>query len=317
MTKILVIGALGQLGSELTHALSVKYGNDSVIATDIRPPKVTPDYVFEILDVMDKEALGRLVKDEKVTQIYHLAAVLSAKGEKDPQWAWRLNMESLLNVLDVSRENKVEKVFWPSSIAVFGPSTPKDHTPQQTIMDPNTVYGISKLAGERWCEYYFEKYGLDVRSVRYPGIISYKAQPGGGTTDYAIDIFLQALKQGGYECFLAGDTRLPMMYIDDAIRGTIELMETPADKIMVRSSYNLGAMSFTPEEVAEEIKQRIGSFEIEYKPDFRQKIADSWPSSIDDSQARNDWNWTPEYDLSKLAVTMIGGIRELLDHHSV
>jgi nucleoside-diphosphate-sugar epimerase len=317
MTKILVIGALGQLGSELTQALSLKYGKESIIASDIRHPEETPEYCFEILDVMNKEALKSLVVDQQVTQIYHLAAILSAKGEKDPQWAWRLNMESLLNVLDVARDQQIKKIFWPSSIAVFGPSTPKILTPQDTVMDPNTVYGISKLAGERWCQYYIEKYGLDVRSIRYPGIISYKAQPGGGTTDYAIEIYLEALSNGNYTSFLSENSTLPMMYIDDAVRGTIELMETERDNITVNSSYNLGAMSFAPSEVAAEIKKHIEGFKISYAPDFREKIAASWPSSIDDTKAREDWSWKPEYDLARLTTTMLKGMKELLKQQSI
>ncbi len=317
MTKILVIGALGQLGSELTEALCNKFGRKAVIASDIRRPVDEPDYAFEVLDVMDRSALESLVSQNSVTQIYHLAAILSAKGEKDPQFAWRLNMDSLLNVLEVAKSHKVDKVFWPSSIAVFGPSTPKDNTPQKTVMDPNTVYGISKLAGERWCQYYFENYGVDVRSIRYPGIISYKAQPGGGTTDYAIDIFIQALAQKEYECFLEKDARLPMMYIDDAIRGTLELMDAEADQLTVRSSYNLGAMSFTPEEITNEIVKHIPDFTVSYAPDFRQKIASSWPSSIDDSIARNEWNWAHKYDLDKLCETMLTGMRGLLENKSV
>lgn len=317
MTKILVIGALGQLGSELTQALTKKYGKESIIASDIRQPEERPDYRFVVLDVMNKETLRALVIDQKVTQIYHLAAILSAKGEKDPQWAWHLNMDSLLNVLDVAREQKIEKVFWPSSIAVFGPTTPKNKTPQDTVMDPNTVYGISKLAGERWCQYYGEKYGVDVRSIRYPGILSYKVQPGGGTTDYAVEIYLEALSNGSYTCFLSENSTLPMMYIDDAVRGTIELMETDPRKITVRSSYNLGAMSFAPHEVAAEIKKHIEGFEISYAPDFREKIAASWPSSIDDTQAREDWGWQPEYDLARLTTTMLKGMKELLKQQSI
>lgn len=317
MAKILVIGALGQLGSELTQALCDKYGSDAVIATDIREPQTPAGCRFMVLDVMDKQALRELVTSESISEIYHLAAMLSAKGEKNPQAAWRLNMDSLLNVLDIARDEQVSKVFWPSSIAVFGPSTPKDNTPQQTIMDPTTVYGISKLAGERWCEYYFSKYGVDVRSIRYPGIISYKAQPGGGTTDYAIDIFLQALTAGKYECFLEEDARLPMMYIDDAVRGTIELMDADAGKLTVRSGYNLGAMSFTPEEISLEIMKHLDAFEISYAPDFRQQIASSWPSSVDDSAARSDWQWEPAYDLGRLCETMLKGMKESLENQSM
>nr|5Z75_A Chain A, Artificial L-threonine 3-dehydrogenase [synthetic construct]5Z75_B Chain B, Artificial L-threonine 3-dehydrogenase [synthetic construct]5Z75_C Chain C, Artificial L-threonine 3-dehydrogenase [synthetic construct]5Z75_D Chain D, Artificial L-threonine 3-dehydrogenase [synthetic construct] len=304
MMKILVIGACGQIGTELTVALREIYGNENVVASDIREPNEESG-PFEKLDVMDKERLEEIVEKHKITQVYHLAAILSATGEKNPLFAWDLNMNSLLNVLELAREGKIDKIFWPSSIAVFGPTTPKENTPQHTVMDPSTVYGISKLAGERWCEYYHEKYGVDVRSIRYPGLISWKTPPGGGTTDYAVDIFHKALEDGKYTCFLSEDTALPMMYMDDAIRATIELMEAPAENIKIRSSYNLAGMSFTPEEIAEEIKKHIPDFEISYEPDFRQAIADSWPASIDDSVARKDWGWKPEYDLDKMTEDML------------
>ncbi len=316
MEKILIIGAGGQLGTELTSALREKYGKDSVLATDIREIPAS-DGPFEVLDAMDADRLSELQSAYQFTQIYHLAAILSAKGENNPQWAWKLNMESLMNILELGRNSGLKRIFWPSSIAVFGPGTPRQNTPQNTIMDPTTVYGISKLAGERWCEYYFNKYNVDVRSIRYPGLISYKAEPGGGTTDYAIDIFRQGLLHGSYTSFLAEDTFLPMMYIDDAVRGTIELMDAPVDKITTRSSYNLGAMSFSPSELAEEIKKYLPDFSVNYSPDFRQAIADSWPDSIDDSAARSEWGWLPQYDLQKLTIAMIEGMKPLLQHESV
>jgi len=313
MTKVLVTGACGQLGSELTLALRSKHGTDSIIASDVREPSgELADGPFEKLDVMDADALKDIVTKHGITEIYHLAAILSAKGESDPQFAWRLNMNSLLNILELAKEENLNKIYWPSSIAVFGPNTPMQNTPQHTVMDPNTVYGISKLAGERWCEYYFEKYGVDVRSLRYPGLIGYKAKPGGGTTDYAVDIFYQALEQKQYECFLSEDTSLPMMYMDDAIKATIELMEAEKDQIKVRSSYNIAAISFTPKEIAEEIKKHIPELEISYNPDFRQKIADSWPDSVDDSAARNDWGWSHSYDLTKMTEDILAGLPELL-----
>lgn len=306
MIKCLVIGACGQLGTELTEGLRKKYGNEQVIASDIHlPEEGSQDGPFELLDAMDFEAIKKVVEKHQINIVYHLAAILSAKGEQNPPMAWNLNMKSLLNVLNLAKENNSIKIFWPSSIAVFGPTTPKDQTPQDCIMDPNTVYGISKLAGERWCQYYHEKYGVDVRSVRYPGLIGAKTLPGGGTTDYAVDIFYKALQGETYECFLAKDCALPMMYMDDAVKATIDVMDADTGSINVRSSYNLSAISFSPKELYEEIKKQIPETEIIYKPDFRQDIADSWPNSIDDSQARNDWNWHHDFDIEKLVEEMI------------
>ena len=307
MEKVLVIGAGGQLGVELTLALREKFGKDNVIASDIREPHalLAESGPFIQLDVMNSNAVAAVVKKESITQIYLLAAILSATGEKNPLWAWEINMKSLMNVLDICVEHKVAKLYWPSSIAVFGNTTPKDDTPQKTIIEPTTVYGISKYAGELWCQYYFEKYGLDVRSMRYPGLISWKSAPGGGTTDYAIDIYIEALKKQSYECFLSENTYLPMMYMDDAVRATLELMDAPKESIKNRMSYNLAAMSFSPVEIAAAIKKRIPEFTISYAPDFRQKIADSWPSKIDDSEARKDWGWKPEYDLEAMTDIML------------
>jgi nucleoside-diphosphate-sugar epimerase len=305
--KILVIGASGQIGVELTLALRKIYGNSSVVASDLREEndllKGTGPYVS--LDIMNKEMLHVQVIRQNITQVYLLAAILSATGEKNPNLAWNLNMQGLLNVLDIAKEEHLHKVYWPSSIAVFGSTSPRVNCPQQTIIEPTTVYGISKYAGEFWCNYYQHRYGVDVRSIRYPGLISYKSAPGGGTTDYAIEIFQEALEEKKYECFLGKDTYLPMMYMPDAIRGTIELMEAPAEKISVHTSYNLSSMSFSPEQLAAEIKKFIPEFNISYKPDYRQAIADSWPQSIDDSTARNDWGWKPEYDLKKMTKDMI------------
>lgn len=299
--RILVIGAGGQLGSELTQGLWKFYGKENVIATDIKQPKgIVAQGNFEILDVLKPKELFTFLQKNKFTQLYHLAAVLSATGEKNPNAAWKLNMDSLIHVLDAAVTLKIGKVYWPSSIAVFGPTTPKIMTPQYTIMDPLTIYGISKQAGERWCEWYHQKHGLDVRSLRYPGIIGWKTHPGGGTTDYAVEIFFKALAEKKYESFLKADTYLPMMYMDDAVKAAIELMETPGEKITIRSSYNIAAMSFCPSEIAEEIKKHIPDFEITYRPDFRQDIADSWPKSIDDSRARGDWGWEPEFDLARM-----------------
>ena len=302
MEKILVIGAAGQLGSELTKSLSVNFGSESVIATDLQESaRAKFDYChFEVLDVMNKEGLRNLVKNEKVTQIYHLAAVLSATGEKNPMFAWHLNMESLLHVLELAKEFKLDKVYWPSSIAVFGPNTPKINTPQYCVKEPNTVYGISKQAGERWCEYYFQKFNIDVRSLRYPGLIGYKSLPGGGTTDYAVDIYHKAIAGSKFDCFLKSDTSLPMMYMPDAIKATLDLMNAPRESVKIRSSYNLAAMSFTPKEIYESILPYYPKFEMEYHPDFRQAIADSWPDSIDDQCARNDWNWKPGFSLEEM-----------------
>ena len=309
--KILVIGASGQIGVELTLALRKIYGNANVVASDLREEnellKGSGPYVP--LDIMNKEMLHVQVIRQNVTQVYLLAAILSATGEKNPNLAWNLNMQGLLNVLDIAKEEQVHKVYWPSSIAVFGPTSPKKNCPQQTIIEPTTVYGISKYAGEFWCNYYHQRYGVDVRSIRYPGLISYKSAPGGGTTDYAIEMFQEAIEEKKYTCFLNKDTFLPMMYMPDAIRGTIELMEAPAEKISVRTSYNLSAMSFSPEQLAVEIKNYVPEFEADYKPDYRQPIADSWPESIDDSVARRDWGWNQEYDLAKMAAEMVGNLR--------
>ena len=299
--KILVIGAGGQLGSELTQALWNRYGKQNIIATDIKDPGgILTQGNFEILDVLNKKHLSEFIRKNSVTQIYHLAAVLSATGEKNPAFAWHLNMDGLIHVLDAAVEFRIEKIYWPSSIAVFGPNTPKVNTPQDTIMDPTTIYGISKLAGERWCNWYFNKHQVDVRSLRYPGLIGYKSKPGGGTTDYAVDIFFKAVKEKTYECFLKGDTYLPMMYMDDAVKATIDLMEAPAEKVKIRSSYNISAMSFSPEEIAAEIRKRVPGFSISYSPDFRQAIVESWPKSIDDSAARADWGWAHRFDLQKM-----------------
>lgn len=308
--KILVIGASGQIGVELTLALRKIYGNNNVIASDLREEnpllKGTGPYVS--MDVMNKEMLHVQVIRQGITQIYLLAAILSATGEKNPNLAWHLNMQGLLNVLDIAREEKLSKVYWPSSIAVFGPTSPKINCPQQTIIEPTTVYGISKYAGEFWCNYYFNRYGVDVRSLRYPGLISYKSAPGGGTTDYAIEIFHEALEEKKYQCFLNEDTYLPMMYMEDAIKATLQLMEAPASNIKVRTSYNVSGMSFSPKEISEEIKKHIPDFEITYKADYRQAIADSWPQSIDDTVARNDWGWQENYNLEKMTKEMVENI---------
>lgn len=302
MEKILVIGAAGQLGSELTKSLSDIYGGAQVIATDLNEAARSKfDYCqFEVLDIMNQEAAKDLIKKENVKQIYHLAAVLSATGEKKPLFAWDLNMKSLLFVLEMAREFKLDKVYWPSSIAVFGPNTPKINTPQYCVKEPNTVYGISKQAGERWCEYYFQKYNVDVRSLRYPGLIGYKSLPGGGTTDYAVDIYHKALAGEKFNCFLREDSYLPMMYMPDAIKATLDLMKAPLDSVKIRSSYNLSAMSFSPKDIYQTILKHYPNFKIEYNPDFRQAIADSWPDSIDDSCAQKDWGWKPDYDLNRM-----------------
>lgn len=309
-TRILVIGAGGQIGIELCEELNKIYGTFNVIISDIRPINALPNNVFEQLDVLDKNKLFEVVKKYQIKDIYLLAALLSATAEQKPEYAWKLNMEGLFNVLDLAKEKYIQKVFWPSSIAVFGPNTPKQNTPQYTVMDPNTVYGISKLAGERWCEWYFYKYNVDVRSIRYPGLIGWKSEPGGGTTDYAVHIFYDAIQHKEYTCFLKQNTMLPMMHLEDAVRGTIELMNAPAEKILIRSSYNLAAMSFTPQQLADEIKKHIPEFKMKYEPDFRQKIAESWPQSIDDSFARKHWDWKPHYDLEKLVINMLENIRK-------
>ncbi|HXB45787.1 MAG TPA: NAD-dependent epimerase/dehydratase family protein [Puia sp.] len=309
--KILVIGASGQIGVELTLALRKIYGNANVVASDLREEndllKGTGPYVS--LDVMNKEMLHVQVIRQHITQIYLLAAILSATGEKNPGLAWHLNMQGLLNVLDIAREEKLQKVYWPSSIAVFGPTSPKKNCPQQTIIEPITVYGISKYAGEFWCNYFHNRFGVDVRSIRYPGLISYKSAPGGGTTDYAIEIFHEALENKYYKCFLKEDTYLPMMYMPDAIKATIDLMEAPAEKITVRTSYNVAGISFSPKEIAEEIRKHIPDFKMEYAPDYRQSIADSWPQSIDDSIAHHDWGWVHKHDLSRMVTDMFENLQ--------
>jgi nucleoside-diphosphate-sugar epimerase len=314
MEKILVIGCAGQIGSELTLELRKIYGGSHVIATDIRhaPPDITDSGPFEILDVLDSSKLGLIVEHEHITQIYHLAAILSGNAEKRPLPSWDINMRSLINVLELAREVKLKKLFWPSSIAVFGPTTPRRNTPQFTIMEPNTVYGISKLAGERWIEYYYQKYGVDTRSLRYPGLISYKTEAGGGTTDYAVEIFYEAIRNKKYECFLSSETALPMMFMPDAIKATIDLMEAEASRLSLRSSYNVGGICFTPHALANEIRKHIPEFEITYKPDFRQAIADSWPDCIDDTVARRDWGLTCAYELPRMTEVMITEIRKKL-----
>ncbi len=303
--KILIIGAGGQIGIELAQELSINYGSSNVIAADIKPIAALQNNAFENLDVLDKAALLNIVKKHGITHIYLLAALLSATGEQNPEFAWKLNMQGLFNVLDLAKEKHINKVYWPSSIAVFGPTTPPANTPQYTIMEPATVYGISKQAGERWCEWYFKKHQVDIRSLRYPGLIGWKSAPGGGTTDYAVHIFHQALKTQTYTCFLKENTALPMMHMEDAIRATIEIMHAPAENIKIRSSYNLAGISFTPNQIAAEIKKHIPAFKIDYMPDFRQQIADSWPQSVDDTNARTDWHWQPKYDLTMLVNNML------------
>ncbi|AUC19605.1 NAD-dependent epimerase/dehydratase family protein, partial [Polaribacter reichenbachii] len=299
---ILVLGASGQIGTELTQKLRLVYGNNQVIASDIRVAneEIMTSGPFEIIDATNKEAILKVIQKYKVTQVYLLAAMLSATAEQHPQKAWNLNMNSLLAVLDLAKEKHIQQIYWPSSIAVFGPTTPKENTPQKTVMEPSTVYGISKVSGEFWCNYYHKKYGVDIRSLRYPGIISWKTKPGGGTTDYAVDIFFKAIKDKKYECFLSENTSLPMMYMDDAVNATIQLMMAKPEVIKIRNGYNLAAMSFSPKEIASEIKKYIPDFKISYNPDYRQKIADSWPASIDDSEARKDWNWQHNFDLETM-----------------
>lgn len=312
--KILVTGACGQLGSELTLELRSIYGDAQVIATDIALPKQTEfaeSGPFEMLDVLDRHHLADLAYKHEFNQIYHLAAVLSATGEKRPKFTWKVNMKGLENILDLALEKGIAKVYWPSSIAVFGPNTPRQYTPQHTIMDPNTVYGISKQTGERFCEYYASRYKLDIRSLRYPGLIGHKALPGGGTTDYAVDIFHKAIAGFPYECYLAENTNLPMMYMPDALQATLQLMQAPAEQIKIRSSYNVTAMTFSPANLAASIQQYVPDFQITYKPDYRQQIAESWPESIDDSQARQDWGWCPEYDLNQMTQDMLQNLRKM------
>ena len=305
--SILIIGACGQIGTELTLKLREINGNNAVIASDIHEgnDELMQSGPFEFVNAMDYDSILKIIKKYAINEVYLMAAMLSATGEKFPEKAWELNMSSLFNVLNLAKIGNIKKVFWPSSIAVFGPTTPKENTPQETVMEPSTVYGISKQAGERWCEYYFNKFGVDVRSIRYPGIISWKANPGGGTTDYAIEIFHKALLEGNYSSFLNEESKLPMMYIDDAIEATINIMEANKEKIKIRSSYNLAGISFTPEEISKEIKKVIPEFKISYNPDFRQNIADSWPKSIDDSKAREDWGWKHKIDLEKMSEIML------------
>lgn len=314
--KILVIGAGGQLGSELTLELWSRFGKQNVIATDVKDPGgILARGNFELLDVMNQQQLRDFIRKNSVNQIYHLAAVLSATGENDPKFAWRLNMDGLMHVLDAAMEFRIQKLYWPSSIAVFGPNTPRDNTPQHTIMDPTTIYGITKLAGERLCAWYHKKHGVDVRSLRYPGLIGFKAKPGGGTTDYAVEIFFKAIKEKRYVCFLKPDTYLPMMYMDDAIKATLDLMDAPAEKIKIRSAYNISAMSFSPEEIASEIARIIPDFSISYQPDFRQEIAESWPRSIDDSVARTDWSWKPRFDLRGMVEDILQRLPKWMNEH--
>lgn len=315
MEKIMVIGAAGQIGSELVFELRKHYGNGNVFATDIKPAPedIMEGGPFQILDVMDDKQLIHFIIRHKITQIYHLAAVLSGNAEKLPVQAWNINMDSLMNILEVAKMvEDVKKVFWPSSIAVFGPTTPRVDTPQLTVMEPITVYGISKLAGERWCDYYYNKYGVDVRSLRYPGLISYKTEAGGGTTDYAVEIYYEAIRNQKYESFLTNHTALPMLFMPDAIRATIDLMEAERSKLTIHSSYNLGGISITPDEVAAEIKKHIPEFKMSYNPDFRQQIADSWPQSVDDSIAKMDWGFNSEYDLEKMSKIMLKEIGKKL-----
>lgn len=313
--KILIIGACGQIGTELTARLREMHGSEMVVASDIREGNtdLMRSGPFEILDAQDEPNIRRIVGEYEIKQVYLMAAMLSATAEKAPMKAWNLNMDSLFHILNLAKEGTIDKIFWPSSIAVFGPTTPKQDTPQTTIMEPTTVYGISKQTGERWCEYYHRKFGVDVRSIRYPGIISYKTLPGGGTTDYAIEIFHEALRNKKYISFLDQHAELPMMYMDDAIKATVEIMTAPTEDIKVRSSYNLAAISFTPDILAEEIKKHIKDFSIAYEPDFRQGIAESWPSSIDDTAARKDWGWKHDFDLDRMTRTMLKGVEESLE----
>ena len=305
--NILVIGSSGQIGSELVLELRKIYGNSSVIASDIIPSsdEITSSGPFEILDVTDSKKLLEVVKKHDISQVYLLAAILSANAEEKANLAWSLNMSSLFNVLNLAKEGVIRKMFWPSSIAVFGPNTDKINTPQFAITEPNTVYGISKLAGERWCEYYFNKFNVDVVSLRYPGLIGWKSLPGGGTTDYAVEIFHEAIKNKKYNCFLKKDSTLPMMYMSDAINATLKIMTTEAKNVKIRSSYNITGVSFSPKEISDEIQRNISEFSITYTPDFRQKIADSWPNSIDDSHAQKDWKWKAEFDLPKITSDML------------
>ncbi|MDR0969217.1 MAG: NAD-dependent epimerase/dehydratase family protein [Lentimicrobiaceae bacterium] len=314
MERILIIGCSGQIGSELTLALRKVYGNEHVFATDIKQPAtdITESGPFQILNVLDYDALLNFVQKNNITQVYNLAAILSGNAEKNPLGSWDINMKALMNTLEVARLTNAKRLFWPSSIAVFGPTTPRNNTPQLCVMEPNTVYGISKLAGERWGEYYFNKYGVDFRSVRYPGLISYKTEAGGGTTDYAVEIYYEAIRNKSYKCFLKEDSALPMMFMEDAINATIKLMQVDSENLSLRSSYNVGGMSFTPKQVAEAIKKYIPEFTITYEPDFRQAIADSWPASIDDSVARNDWGLNDKYNIDSMTKVMLKEIAKKL-----
>lgn len=314
MKKIIIIGASGQIGSELTLELRNRFGSKNVIATDVKPAsqEVMESGPFEILDIMDEKKVLEIIKKHEIKTVYLLAALLSGTAEKHPKLAWDLNMKSLLFILDLAKDKVIDHIFWPSTIAVFGPSTPKVNTPQTTIMEPSTVYGISKQAGERWCEYYHKQHNVDVRSLRYPGIISYKTEAGGGTTDYAVEIFYGAIKEKKYECFLKENTPLPMMFMPDALKAAIDIMEADSSKIKIRSSYNLGAISFTPKDIAAEIKKHIPDFKITYQPDFRQRIADSWPQSLDDSAARKDWGWKHQYDLASMTEIMLKEVEKKL-----
>ena len=308
MKKILIIGSNGQLGSELLTVLRKKYGSKNVISSDINASS-NKDVFFEKIDSRELSNLISIVEKYEIKHIYHLAAILSANGELNPILSWEINMKTLLNVLELGRKGIIERIFWPSSIAVFGRDTPKDYTDQNAIKNPSTAYGISKLAGEKWCQYYFEKFGVDVRSIRYPGLISHKVQPGGGTTDYAIDIFFKAVSGRSYDCFLHKDTSLPMMYIDDAVKGTLMLMEAPSEKLSIRSSYNLNATSFSPAELTAEIKKHIDDLQVQYNPDYRQLIAESWPRSVDDRSARTDWGWKEDFGLPQITSEMISALR--------
>lgn len=316
MKKIIVTGATGQIGSELTVELRKKYGSSHIVAVGHSKKAVNElaDGPFEIIDVTDKKALEELIKKHQPDSIFHLVGILSANGEKNPELAWQVNMSGLKNILDIARDFKIEKIFWPSSIAVFGPSTPRENTPQHTILEPTTIYGVTKVAGELLCQYYWKKYGLDVRSLRYPGLISYKTSPGGGTTDYAVAIYFEALKNKTYECFVGPQTTLPMMYMPDAVRATIELMEAPSENIKIRTSYNLAAISFSAAELVQTVTNYVPDFVCTYSPDDRQKIADSWPKSIDDSVARRDWQWQHHFDLEKITLDMLNNIKKNRTH---
>ena len=311
-TKVLIIGACGQIGTELTAKLRATYGVENVVASAIRKLEndVVKNGIFEVLNALDYNQIEYLIEKYEITDVYLMAALLSATAEKNPAFAWDLNMNSLFHVLNIAKAGKIKKIFWPSSIAVFGPTTPRENTPQYTVMEPSTVYGISKQTGERWCEYYFKQYGVDVRSIRYPGLISWSTEPGGGTTDYAVDIYHKAITDGKFTSFLSENSALPMMYMDDAIKATIGIMQAPAEQIKIRSSYNLSAMSFTPKEIAEEIKKHYPDFTIDYNPDFRQKIADSWPASIDDAHARADWGWQNDFTIENMTEDMFKNLKE-------